>query len=425
MKVLQVNCVYKKGSTGKITYDLHKGLQEAGIESVVCYGRGELVNEPGVYKTCPEWYSKLNNAISRVTGVMYGGCFFSTNKLISIIKREKPDVVHLQCLNGYFVNIYRLVNWLKKSHIKTVLTLHAEFMYTGGCGHAVDCNQWREERGCGYSKCPYLRSETKSLFINGTGLMWNKMKRAVDGFEDSLIITSVSPWLRERAESGPILKAKRHCVIYNGLDTSVFHLYSDEEYGEERNRLRIDKGRRIFLHVTPYFSIDPNHIKGGFYIAKLAESMPEDQFVVAGSYMEGIQVPDNLMLLGKIQDQSKLALLYSMADAVILTSKRETFSMVTAESLCCGTPVIGFNAGAPEQIALPLYSSFCDYGRIDLLKNALNDIGNKYMSKRKIEKEAHKLYGKETMVENYKRCYFFLTETKERKTVDGKKESGF
>ena len=29
MKVLQVNCVYKKGSTGKITYDLHKGLLDA------------------------------------------------------------------------------------------------------------------------------------------------------------------------------------------------------------------------------------------------------------------------------------------------------------------------------------------------------------------------------------------------------------
>jgi len=26
MKVLQVNNVYKKGSTGKITFDIHKGL---------------------------------------------------------------------------------------------------------------------------------------------------------------------------------------------------------------------------------------------------------------------------------------------------------------------------------------------------------------------------------------------------------------
>ena len=84
------------------------------MESIVCYGRGELVKESGVYKTCPEWYSKLNKALTKINGIMYGGCFFSTNKLISIIKREQPDVVHLQCINGYFVNIYRLVNWLKK-----------------------------------------------------------------------------------------------------------------------------------------------------------------------------------------------------------------------------------------------------------------------------------------------------------------------
>jgi len=141
MKILQVNVVYKKGSTGKITYDLHKGMLDAGIESVICYGRGELVKEPGVYKTCPEWYSKLNNALTRITGVMYGGCFFSTNRLISIIKKEKPDVVHLQCINGYFVNIYRLITWLKKEHIKTMLTLHAEFMFTANCGHALECDR--------------------------------------------------------------------------------------------------------------------------------------------------------------------------------------------------------------------------------------------------------------------------------------------
>ena len=67
MRILQVNVVYKKGSTGKITHDLHKGLLDAGAESIVCYGRGERIKEPGVYKTCPEWYSKLNNALSRVT----------------------------------------------------------------------------------------------------------------------------------------------------------------------------------------------------------------------------------------------------------------------------------------------------------------------------------------------------------------------
>ena len=118
MKVLQVNCVYKKGSTGKIAYDIHKELLDRGQESVICYGRGEIIQEPFVYKTCSELYSKANHLWSWITGLMYGGLFFSTNKLIGIIKKENPDIVHLHCLNGYFVNIYRLISWLKKNKIK-------------------------------------------------------------------------------------------------------------------------------------------------------------------------------------------------------------------------------------------------------------------------------------------------------------------
>lgn len=101
---------------------------------------------------------------------MYGGCLISTDKLFRIIKKEKPDIVHLHCLNGYFINIYRLITFLKNNNYKTVLTLHAEFMYTANCGHALECDKWKT--GCG--KCPRLRSETKSWFIDGTAKSWKK-----------------------------------------------------------------------------------------------------------------------------------------------------------------------------------------------------------------------------------------------------------
>ena len=113
MKVMQINCVYKTGSTGKIVYDIHTALKNKGITSVVCYGRGTKIYEENVYKTCGEVEGKLNNLISRITGLVYGGCFFATNRLIRVIKKEKPDVVHLHCINGFFVNIYRLVSFLK------------------------------------------------------------------------------------------------------------------------------------------------------------------------------------------------------------------------------------------------------------------------------------------------------------------------
>ena len=143
MKVLQINVVYNTGSTGKIMCDIRTVLEEVEIESVICYGRGPSVQEPNVYKTCPELYSKMNNLASRLTGLMYGGCLFSTSRLLSVIRKEKPDVVHLHCLNGYFVNIYRLIAWLNKNRIKTVLTLHAEFMHTANCAHAFDCEKWK------------------------------------------------------------------------------------------------------------------------------------------------------------------------------------------------------------------------------------------------------------------------------------------
>ena len=61
MKVLQINCVYNTGSTGKIMQDIDHRLQAQGIETVICYGRGKNVSVPGVYKTCGELYSKWNN----------------------------------------------------------------------------------------------------------------------------------------------------------------------------------------------------------------------------------------------------------------------------------------------------------------------------------------------------------------------------
>lgn len=397
MLVMQINCVYKKGSTGKITYDIHSELLKQGIESVVCYGRGEKINEPHVYKTCGEVYSKINHLLSEFTGVMYGGCFFSTNKLIKIIKKEKPDVVHLQCINGYFVNIYRLVSWLKKHDIKTVLTLHAEFMYTANCGYALDCDKW--QTGCGH--CPRLKQETKSFFIDGTHKSWMKMKKAFDGFNDNLVVTSVSPWLMERAKLSPILNDKKHEVVLNGVNTDVFHFYDTAEL---RSQMGLN-GVKVIFHATPSFDDNINNIKGGYYVLKLAEKMLDEnvKFVVAGDHPDGLKVPPNVILLGKVFDQELLAKYYSMADVTLLTSKKETFSMVTAESLCCGTPVVGFKAGAPEQITIDKYSTFVNYADIDALQKAIENIV--VFNAKEIEQDAHNKYDKNIMATKYVEIY--------------------
>lgn len=396
MKILQVNCVYNTGSTGKIVADIHRELIARGEESVVCYGRGARVDEPHVYKTCGELYSKVNNLLSRLTGVMYGGCFFSTNKLISIIKKERPDVVHLHCINGYFVNIYRLVTWLKKHRVKTVLTLHAEFMYTANCGHALDCERWLT--GCG--SCHRWRQETKSLFLDGTARSWKKMKKAFAGFEEDCIVTSVSPWLMERARRSPILERFCHVTVLNGLDTEVFHPVADTDL---RERYGIGD-RKLVLHVTPSFSLDPDHFKGGWYVAELARRMPEMIFAVVGCREPVDGLPDNMINVGRLEDQRELAAWYTAADVTLLTSKKETFSMVTAESLCCGTPVVGFRAGAPEMITIDRFSSFVEQGDPDGLEAELRSWLQR-PGPEGLADEAREKFAGEAMCQSYRSLY--------------------
>ena len=401
MKILLINCVYRTGSTGKIVYDIYKGILQEGHNCIVCYGRGKKSKEQNAYKCCNEFYAKLNNLLSRFTGIMYGGCTVSTYTLAHIISKERPDIVHVHCINGYFVNIYRLITFLKDNSINTVLTLHAEFMHTANCGYSLECEKWKS--GCG--NCPRLKKETKSFFVDNTALSWKKMKKAFDGF-NKLVVASVSPWLQERAQTSPILSDKKHVTVYNGLDTSVFRLSANYSL---RHDFKLEN-KKIVFHATASFSANKDHIKGGFYVIEMARRFfATDRnvvFVVAGSYDNLNDVPPNICFLGKVTEQERLAQWYSVADVTLLTSKKETFSMVVAESLCCGTPVVGFEAGAPEMIAIKDFCSFVSYGDSD----ALFDTLNLYLKSKKIEKElianqAQMKYSREAMVKQYMKIY--------------------
>lgn len=401
LKILQINNVYGSGSTGKLTQVLHKKLQEDGFDSVVLYGRGQTAHEENVYRICSNAYGKANSIASRITGIRYGGCRQSTNRIIRLIRKEKPDIVHLQCINGNFVNIYKLITWLKESEIPTVLTLHAEFMYTANCGHAFDCEQWKT--GCG--QCPQLYNATKSLYFDRTHESHIKMADAFSGFDSRLSIVSVSPWLMERAKQSLVLSDKNHYVILNGVDTDIFHQRSVEQLAEKHQV----NHRTVIFHATAMFRDRLDDPKGGGFILQLARRLRDLPvlFFVAGKFDISGEIPDNVILLGEIRDQNLLAEYYSMADFTVLTSKRETYSMVCAESLCCGTPVVGFCAGAPEMIALPRYSSFVPNGDLDALEAQVRQwiMKKNESTSRQIAKAAQAVYDKEIMIRQYEQLY--------------------
>lgn len=396
MKVLQINCVYAKGSTGKIVLDINQVLKKENIDSHVCYGRGLKVLETNVYKTSSEILAKTNNIISRLTGTPYSGAWIATYRLIKSIERIAPDIVHLHCINGYFVNIYSLLNYLKKNKIKTILTLHAEFMYTGNCGYAFECDKWMT--GCG--KCHKLKEATSSVIFDRTNHSWKKMKKSFKGFND-ITIVSVSPWLHARAKVSPILRDKNHEVVLNGIDTKNIFYPKDSSYLKERYNIKDEK---VLIHVTANFT---SVNKGGKFIIALAERLAHKKIkiMVIGNKDKDLELPANIIDVGCIYDQYELAAYYSFGDLSIITSKCETFSMVCAESLACGTPIVGFKAGAPELISLSDYSEFVEYGNLDLLEKCVMKWLSLDLNKGDIANIAREYYSKEKMCNEYIEIY--------------------
>lgn len=398
MKILQVNVVYGRGSTGKIVKDIHEELLKNKHESYVVFGRRSEVKSEKVKKLSSELIMKIQSLYSKVSGYVYGGAFYSTKKFMRIVKKIKPDIVHLHCINGYMLNIYKTLDFLKQNNIRTIITQHAEFFYTSGCSYSHECNKW--QTGCG--NCPELnRERPKTWFFDKSDQEWKFMRDAFSDF-NNLKMVSVSEWVMNRALSSPFLKDKIHTVIHNGLDTNIFH-YRESDL---RKRLDISNDKRIVLHVTPDFSLP---IKGGHFVIELAELLSDRSdiiFIIIGKNIPSFE-NDNIISIGSIANSKELANYYSISDLTLLTSRRETFSMVTAESLSCGTSVLGFKAGGPETIAIKDYSYFVNYGDVISLKEKLEELIGKTQSLSKIEisKKAIKKYSREDMVDKYLKIY--------------------
>ena len=133
-------------------------------------------------------------------------------------------------------------------------------------------------------------------------------------------------------------------------------------------------------------------------------------FLVAGPCASELQPPSNVRLLGNLSDRNELARLYSIAEVTVLTSKRETFSMPLAESLCCGTPVVGFRAGGPESVALTEFCAFVDHGDVDALEQSVREKLDSPPMRTSIAEMASRSYSKEVMCGQYMRLYRELCE---------------
>lgn len=391
-KIVSINWNISGGSIASIMNYIEKYAKK-DYEFYYVYQVGEKSHD-NFLRVSPWIITKVYYVLARVTGIKYGMGTLSTMNLVRRLKLLHPDIVHIHCPNFYNINLYYLFEKLKEINVPIVVTNHAEFFYTGNCAHAFDCTGYF--RGC--IGCQRSFDEYHKYLVNRTEFEWKKMKKIFEN--KNIVLTAVSPWAMERIKKAPITKGLEVFLIENAVDSKVFRVIKNVQED-------IDE-RKYILHVTSFFSDKKNQSKGGYYVLELAKRLPQYTFIIAGEYKftEEYDFSNNIIFLGHIKSQEELVRYYNKASLTLLTSKGETFGMACAESLCCGTPVVGFCAGGTESITLKEYSKFVSYGNLEELQKAiLGYIDIKEFKREEISKLAQSKFSIEKMTCKYMEIY--------------------
>ena len=341
MKVLFINTVCGKGSTGRIASQIGAAVENSGGSYMVAYGRG-VDGDPGhSYRIGGKLHTYTHALLSRITDKTGFYSTAATKKLVQFIREYAPDVIHLHNLHGYYLNIEILFNYLKNEYTgKVVWTLHDCWAFTGHCVHytCAGCDRWKT--GC--HTCPEKGVYPASLLADRSQKNYEDKKRIFTGVPNMTIVT-VSHWLKTQAEQSFLGCYPVQCV-YNGIDYTRFRPIP----GNDRERLGIGDHKMI-LSVSDGW----NDRKGYHRLLALAQNAPEDwRFVIVGLDKEQIPaLPANCIGMERTWDQEELIRLYTAADVFYNPSIEETFGLVTAEALACGTPAVVMNSTAcPEPL---------------------------------------------------------------------------
>jgi glycosyltransferase involved in cell wall biosynthesis len=174
-------------------------------------------------------------------------------------------------------------------------------------------------------------------------------------------------------------------IIPNGLDTTVFMPY-DQAYA--RATLGLPQQARIVLFVA--MSVN-NRRKGFAELTAALASMsdaPNLLLVSIGRNPPPIAAAIAHHPLGVINDDTRLALVYSAADLFVIPSLQDNMPGTVLEALACGTPVVGFDTGGISELVRPGQTGWlAPVGDVDALRAAIqrlldNPDERLYMSRR-------------------------------------------
>ena len=339
VKVVQISTFSYKAA-GNIMMNLHRAMMKNGIDSYVVWGRGRKAENDHEYFMDDSWGVKLHGVYTRITDKTGFASTLSTRKLLNWLDEIEPDIIHLHCIHGYFINISLLFTYIKEKNIKVIWTQHDCWAFTGHCAYfdACGCEKWKT--GC--HDCEQLTTYPASRLMDNSKWNWKTKKELFTGAN----VTVVTPceWLSELVKIS-FLREYPIRVIYNGIDTNVFK--PTKSYFKKKNEI---EAKKMILGGASEWT----ERKGLRDFIELDEMLDKKEYVIVLVGVSKKQVenlPKDIIALNRTNNIKELVEIYSAADVYFNPTYEDNFPTTNLEAIACGTPVITYDTGgSPESV---------------------------------------------------------------------------
>ena len=311
-----------------------------GWESYIAYSYGRDGIKPCSSKLVPVG-NRLDVAwhglVTRMTDRHGLASCMVTRSFIREIERITPDIIHIHNIHGYFLNYRILFDYLAKSNVPVIWTVHDCWLYTGHCYYYsyAGCDRWKAH--C--NNCPQRKEFPTSWFMDRSRQNFSDKKAAFTSIpKERMTIVPVSEWIKgEMLQS--FLKDANFQVIHNGINLDNFQICDADD-------IRATYGlgnRHVILGIASIWMEE----KGWDDFMQMAPLLRDDEVIVLVGVTEEQKkkLPANVIGISRTENVHQLAELYSAAVAFVNPTWQDNYPTVNLEAIACGTPVVTYRTG--------------------------------------------------------------------------------
>lgn len=394
-RVYHVSSLMRGGAAGA-TINIHKGLCEAGYDSVLVTRSSEKVPRflPNIVQLSPETSFDFDQAQVK-DDLKHKHTIFSIDD--TIISNETlcalfsdADVVNF-AWSAQFISSDNIAA-VSRMGKPIVITLRDMNPISGGCHFFHGCEEWR--RDC--NDCPQLRENDDNFphyVVRNKLETWNR---------EAITFVCLSEHSRAILEEASVAQGVRIERVSNLIDADVFYL---QDRQAARDAFDFPEDAFIIGYLPSFNSLVKGHIGLAAALKRLKTRHPDKKAVIAlaadAPLSEG-ELSYDVIQIGMIDNIDRLRLFYNAVDAVAVPSLEETFSNTTVEALACGAPVVGFQTGVlAELLADEKLGSASPVGDVEGLAKGLERLLDADIDREYCSRTAHQKFSKTKQIARY------------------------